>query len=463
MKKIALYAFALLATAFTACTEDFADWAEPQGFEQEEAVGVSLSATAGASIDFASYEAETVTAFTPTVTMPEGATVTGYKLTISGNDLPVDLNGNVNTKEYESLVIALNGRRPTERTMTATVDAYIAIGDETLKASTTIDLKATPEAPVIEEAYYLIGGMNDWTANNADALIKLSHSGQDVYDDPVFSTIIEVSDACYWKVIPQSVVDKLKNGEIANVWEDETNILGGAGDDGNTALTGALTIGSKAAMQIEKAGWVKISLNMMDYTYTVELLGNVSPYLYVIGDHIEGWNAELATYIYSTDFMSYSGYSNLNSSFKLTSEKGWSGTNYGYATDETMSTDGGAGNLWVAAPGFYFIKADITAMTWIATEITTYGLIGDATEGGWDVSTPMTFDAATSTYTVTTTLKEGTFKFRANDGWDINLGGNINNLTHNGDNINVPEGAGTYTITLDLSDAANLKATAVKQ
>ena len=102
-------------------------------------------------------------------------------------------------------------------------------------------------------------------------------------------------------------------------------------------------------------------------------------------------------------------------------------------------------------------------MTWIATEITTYGLIGDATEGGWDVSTPMTFDAATSTYTVTTTLKEGTFKFRANDGWDINLGGNINNLTHNGDNINVPEGAGTYTITLDLSDAANLKATAVKQ
>ena len=41
MKKIALYAFALLATAFAACTEDFADWAEPQGFEQEEAVGVS--------------------------------------------------------------------------------------------------------------------------------------------------------------------------------------------------------------------------------------------------------------------------------------------------------------------------------------------------------------------------------------------------------------------------------------
>lgn len=462
MKKLAIYALGLITLAFAGCKGDYDDWAEPQGFEQEEAVGVFFSATAGSPIDMAAVTGETVSVFTSTLEA-EGMTSASYFINIEGTTLETDAQGVINAQDLVDITVAKYGKRPVERTLSATVTALTNMNGTSLKSTAPIEIKVTLVAPVIEEAYYLIGGMNGWAADNADALVKLSHSGQDVYDDPVFSTIVEVGAACYWKVIPQSVVDKLKNGEITNVWEDEANILGGAGDDGNTALTGSLTIGSKAAMQIEEAGWVKINLNMMDYAYTVELLGNVSPYLYVVGDHIQDWNPELASYIYSTNFMNYSGYANLNSSFKLTSEQSWNGTNYGYASDETMSTDGGAGNLWVATPGFYYIEADITALTWKTTEITTYGLIGDATAGGWDASTPMTFDAATSTYTVTTTLGEGSFKFRANDGWDINLGGNINNLIPNGDNISVPEGAGTYTITLDLSDAAQFKATIVKE
>ncbi|MBE6287434.1 MAG: DUF5115 domain-containing protein [Mediterranea massiliensis] len=461
MKKTAIYAFALLSVLFTGCTEDFKDWAEPQGFEQEEAKSVSLSVSAVSAIDMANVSSETISVFTPSVSA-EGSSSVSYLVEIEGTTFETDAKGSIKTQDLIDLTVAKFGKRPDQRTLKGTVTAYVNMGEQVIKATAPIEIKITLVAPVIESAYYLIGGMNDWTADNADALIKLSHSGLDVYDDPVFSTIIEVGDACYWKVVPQSVVDKLKNGEIENVWNDEDNILGGA-TDGDTSLTGLLTIGSRAAMQIEKAGWVKISLNMMDYAYTVELLGNVSPYLYVVGDHIDGWNPELASYIYSTDFMAYSGYANLNSQFKLTSEKSWNGTNYGFASETTLSTDGGAGNLTVATPGFYYIQADITAMTWKTTEIKTYGLIGDATEGGWDVSTPMTFDAATSTYTVTATLVGGkSFKFRANDGWDINLGGNMSNLAPNGDNIPVAED-GTYEITLDLSDAANYKATIVKK
>jgi hypothetical protein len=53
------------------------------------------------------------------------------------------------------------------------------------------------------------------------------------------------------------------------------------------------------------------------------------------------------------------------------------------------------------------------------------------------------------------------WKFRANNGWDINLGGNLAGLTEGGDNIKCAED-GTYTVTLDLSSYP-YTATVVKQ
>ena len=74
----------------------------------------------------------------------------------------------------------------------------------------------------------------------------------------------------------------------------------------------------------------------------------------------------------------------------------------------------------------------------------------------------MSYDPATQRWSVTTTLAAGTFKYRANNAWDINIGGDINNLTYGGDNITVAE-AGTYIVTLDLSDSSQFKGTMVKQ
>ena len=55
MKKLALYAGALLAAcAFTACDEDFTDWADPQQNQQEaaaEAVNLTMQAVPTATID----------------------------------------------------------------------------------------------------------------------------------------------------------------------------------------------------------------------------------------------------------------------------------------------------------------------------------------------------------------------------------------------------------------------------
>jgi hypothetical protein len=62
----------------------------------------------------------------------------------------------------------------------------------------------------------------------------------------------------------------------------------------------------------------------------------------------------------------------------------------------------------------------------------------------------MTWDAANKVMKATLALTAGTIKFRANDAWDLNLGGTVDALTPNGANIPVAV-AGNYTITLDLA------------
>ncbi|MCL1932356.1 MAG: SusF/SusE family outer membrane protein, partial [Candidatus Azobacteroides sp.] len=129
-----------------------------------------------------------------------------------------------------------------------------------------------------------------------------------------------------------------------------------------------------------------------------------------------------------------------------------------------ISTSGG--NLSVSETGFYRLTVDLSKEPYTYTATATeWGLIGSATAGGWDTSTPMTLNPATGEWTVTATLVGGgdnAFKFRANNGWDINLGGNANNLTYNGDNIPVASD-GAYLITLKLGDASAYTYTIVKQ
>ena len=149
-----------------------------------------------------------------------------------------------------------------------------------------------------------------------------------------------------------------------------------------------------------------------------------------------------------------------NTEFKFTTERNWDGPAYGDGGDGTLSSDGP--NLVVYEAGMYKIDVDLSGSPVYSIEKTVWGLIGDATEGGWDNSTSMTYDPETQLWTVSTTLGAGAFKFRANNDWDINIGGDINNLSYGGDNISVAE-AGAYTVSLDLSDSKQFKGTIVKQ
>jgi hypothetical protein len=145
---------------------------------------------------------------------------------------------------------------------------------------------------------------------------------------------------------------------------------------------------------------------------------------------------------------------------KFTSKPDFTGTNYGMGSEAGKISATGD-NLKPTA-GYYLVKVntDADALTYSMTS-TEWGVVGNSTPGGWDNSTPMTYDAATKKWTVTVALTPQTapdngWKFRANNAWDLNLGDAVTNgetgeLSYGGSNIGVST-AGTYKITLDLSN-----------
>jgi hypothetical protein len=147
--------------------------------------------------------------------------------------------------------------------------------------------------------------------------------------------------------------------------------------------------------------------------------------------------------------------------FKYTSHPDWDHTNYGDGGNGTFSTDGLAAGLSVPDGGYYEVTANFNNNTWTATK-TTWGIIGDATPGGWNNDTQMTYDEVNQVWKVTVNMvSNGSFKFRANNAWTIDFGMDPANgklvyadspffgYTPDLWNFSVPEN-GNYTITLDL-------------
>jgi len=187
-------------------------------------------------------------------------------------------------------------------------------------------------------------------------------------------------------------------------------------------------------------------------------------YLWVPGDY-QGWSPSTAPQVGATvpDLLNYEGYLNVPAGgsfeFKITNEPDWNHIAYG-GDATTLSTSGG--NLkWPDGAGYYYVKANPTALTWSATK-TTWAIIGDATPGGWGSDTPMTYDPVNNVWVINSVaLSANSLKFRANNAWDINLGGNLSKLSYGGDNIPISS-AGNYKIVLDLSHPLKYTATLTK-
>ncbi len=430
--------------SMVSCTEDYTDWGNPQTNPQEDAVSfgdgsvtpegvINLADVTGDKVKVASIVAPTSTKDTYTPS---------FKINFDGQSFDIDADGNMAKADLVNYITNKYGKRPKERDIDATLDAWQSNGSTAVKMATSekFQVKAIPEAPFIDNGYYLVGDMfttddvNGWTKGVAKAF---NHSEKDVYDDPIFTVSFETTKADqYWKIIPK------KNIDADDLWAPG---VVGPKVDGDDSMTGALTNGEAKAGKIAKAGKYKLTINMMDYSYTIEEV-NYDPFIYFIGS-TDGWKSNDQKLALVDDAKGvYTGYVYLADpnaagfEFKFQRAPGNWDTAIGAGT--FVSFAGAAigvdnGNLGVnAGEGVYYMDVNLSEGTITATKIETMGMIGGF--NNWDGDAVMTWNAEEYCFEATNAgVTADGWKFRVNGGWDINLGGSLNNLTAGGDNLTV--------------------------
>lgn len=429
------------------CTEDFTDWGNPQTNSQKEAVAFGNGSVAPVDvINLADVNTEKVkVASIVAPTSSNAAYTPNYKINFDGQSFDIDADGNMATAELTSYIVDKYGKRPTERDIDATLDAWVSNGSTAVKMATsaTFQVKAIPEALVIEEGYYLVGDMfttiegeteiSGWTKEAAKAF---KHSDKDVYEDPIFTISFETKKPDqYWKIIPK------KNIDSGDIWA--AGVVGPKVDD-DDSMTGLLTNVEAKAGKIAKAGKYKLTINMMDYSYTLEEV-NYDPFIYFIGA-TDGWTkAEQKLALVDDAKGVYTGYlycadpNGWGNQFKFQRVAGsWDNEiNSGaFSTFSGAATSEG-GNISVnAGEGVYYFDVNLGEGTITATKVETMGMIGDF--NGWAGDAKMTWNAEEYCFEATNAgVTAAGWKFRVNGGWDINLGGSLNNLTAGGDNLKV--------------------------
>jgi hypothetical protein len=445
MKKTLLYSLAAMASLVLAsCNGDYDDWANPQSYSPEEAAakyGVTFTAGPEANDDMTDEDG--------LVNLVEVASsssdVTGFtikSITVNGETLKATMSGKyvqVNAKDLEQLVVKQNGSRAStarKLDVKTNVSVNLTSGDAIVvntagETAGTFKPYATPA--IDANGYYLLG---NFTENGGG------------WDNTAPVWMKKVSDGVY-----QAKVTTTGTGSNWYKFYCGSNFVSGNWDAINAGAMGCLTNGddstpgyliypndpwgSVQTAVITGAGTWIITLDMNNLIYSVG-----KPVLYVAGD-CNGWKQ--IDYLAGDDGVKFTGYMYLNQSgFKFCSQADWNGTNYG----DGFSTAGDAANITMKeANGYYKVDVDLSTKTYSLTAITRIGVIGDATAGGWSSDQEMTYNATDRAWEITgLKLTDGSIKFRANNGWDINWGGKVDALTQGGDNLNVT--AGTYDIKL---------------
>ena len=357
--------------------------------------------------------------------------------------------------EWQNQYLKVVGRSPKAKDIFVRYEAYMVKngtsivrmgGPEVFVGESQVNVTPYPSELVIEDNYYLLGTVNNWSVAEA---LPFSHTG-DPYDNPVFTIKVDISPeqaaaGWWWKIVPESTY---KTGN----WVDADNASFGVAENGSEASEGLLVARTATtdcgAGCLKLGGQLLLTINMEEGTYA---FSSAVDYLYTPGQS-NGWSQTASQLLYTDNYADYYGYAYLDAGgFKFTNAPDWAHINYGMGdADGTMSTDGGANNICPPSTGLYWCSVNTASLTYSLYEVSSIGVIGDATPGGWDVSSPLTAtDAKKLVWEGDVTLKTGNMKFRANDAWDANLGGSFNDLRQNGSDISVKEG--TYHVVLDLS------------
>lgn len=448
MKKTLLYSLAAMASlALASCAGDYDDWANPQANEQEASAakyGVTFANGSEAEGSMADEDGiinlVTVNSTDANVT---GFTLKDFKVNgVAVNGTMVGNNVQVSASELEKIVCEQNKSRASvarDLKVETQVSINLASGDAvsiTTKGETTGKFTPTATPQLDEKGYYMLGQVNgnEWDAKSPVWMNKISDG---VYQLKVTTT----ADKNWFKFYAGS-------NFVSNDWDSINKGALGCKENGSEDTFGYILYngdswGELQTPVIPGAGTWIVTLDMNNLTYTVG-----KPILYMAGD-ANGWATN--DYLAGEDGVHFTGFMFLNQNgFKFCTQPEWKGTNYGANFDTAPN----AANITMTEEaGYYKVDVDLESKSYVLTPITTIGIIGSASPNGWDSDVDMTYvpyNAETKALgyweAKDITLASGEIKFRANDDWAINWGGDVNALTQGGGNISVD--AGTYDIKL---------------
>ena len=334
-------------------------------------------------------------------------------------------------------------------------------------------------------------GIAFWACKEDELRPIIHYNGSAVITAPAAGTVIELKEATAADNLPaftwtpadfgfsaattyQLVLDKAGNNfaepttvgastglSLVVTQGDLNTILLAKGLEGETPTDLELriiaTVNSDAAALVSEG----VAVTVIPYTTTI-----VYPQLQVPGSY-QGWDpANDKTIIYSAKADGkYEGYMYIgedNAQYKYTQGPTWT-TNWGdTGADGTLDSNSPDNISAGGSAGVYLLSANLNTFTH-TRQLANWGLIGDATPGGWDSDQNMIYDPVANKLTITLDLVPGSIKFRTNDSWDFNYGDNENNKTLdvNGDNIAIAE-AGNYTIDMLIFKVTKYKYTITK-
>ena len=445
MKKTFLYSLAVLASVTLAsCNGDYDDWANPQTNPQEaSAAKYGITFAAGTEAECNMPDEDGVINLV-TVNSTD-ADVTGYTLKdlkVNGEAIKGEIIGNniqVNATELEKILCKQNKTRASvasnikvESKVTVNLASGDAVAINTV-GETTGKITTSPTPAIDENGYYMLGEVNgnEWGPTKPVWMNKVS--------DGVYQLKVTTEkDKNYFKFYEGSKWDKTGNWDVIN-----KGVMGcekdGCEDASGTIYYTGDSWGTPQTMVIAGKGTWIVTLDMNNLSYSVG-----KPILYMAGD-ANGWKQ--IDVLNSNDGVHFTGYMYLNQNgFKFCSQPNWDGTNYGAGFDTAPD----AGNIVIAEEaGFYQVDVDLSAKTNTLTPFT-IGIIGNATPKGWDGDTNMKYNPEERCWELKdVTLSDGEMKFRHTNDWNLNWGGPLDALVHDGDNIAVA--AGTYDIKLEVN------------
>ena len=440
MKKTLLYSLAVMASlALASCAGDYDDWGSPQANEQEASAAKGVTFTNGSEAEASAADADgIINLVTINVTDPNTSSYALKKVKINGDTIPGKLVGNsvqVSASELEELVCSQNKSRASvaRDLKVETILSLNLTSGEALApiGETTGKFTPAPTPAIDEQGYYMLGQVNgnEWDATSPVWMNKISDG---VYQLKVTTT----ADKNWFKFYAGSKF-------VSNDWTSINAGALGCKENGSEDAFGFIIYngdswGELQTPVIPGAGTWIVTLDMNNLTYTVQ-----KPILYMAGD-ANGWKH--SDVLKSEDGVHYTGYMYLNQNgFKFCTQKNWDGTNYGGAffgesEDNIMMTQ---------EAGFYQVDVDLSAKTYTLTPFT-IGIIGSATPKAWDGDTEMTYNPEERCWELKNVkLIDGEMKFRHTNDWNLNWGGPLDALVHDGDNIAVA--AGTYDIKLEVN------------